>query len=116
MTDNKLKNDPTYSIHNYKHPNKALAARAWESEIVLGRRGNERRRVTVGDYKRTAQAEPGRSVIVLSGRRRQPTNPEVLAGHNYKNPRPTSVARKESRRQAKPIVIVPAEDTPTGND
>ncbi len=113
--ETKLRNDPTYSIHNYKHPNKATAARAWESEIVLGRQGRERRQIHMGDYKRLANREPGRSVLVIRPRRNRYTNPELVSGYNYKNPRPSrSVVRRESRRPAKPIVIVPADEAPTG--
>lgn len=115
--ENKLRKDPTYSIHNYKHPNKAIAARAWESEIVLGRQGRNRREIRMGDYKRVANTEPGRSVLVIRPSRNRNTNPELLSGYNYKNPRPTkSVVRRESGKTAKPIVIVPAEETPTGNE
>lgn len=114
--DEKLKSDPTYSTRNYKHPNKAAAAKAWESEITLGRR--ERRQVRMGDYKRTANTEAGSSRLVFTPRRNRSTNPEVLSGYNYKNPRPSagSVASKEPRKPAKPIVIAPAEETPTGNE
>lgn len=30
--DVKLRNDHTYSTHNYKHPNKAAAARQWKNQ------------------------------------------------------------------------------------
>jgi hypothetical protein len=35
----KLRNDPTYSTHNYKHPNKAATARRWEGKrgVPVGR-------------------------------------------------------------------------------
>lgn len=114
--ENKLRSDPTYSIRNYKHPNKATAARAWESEIVLGRQERNRRQIRMGDYKRVANAEPGRSVMVIRPSRNRNTNPELVSGYNYKNPRPArSVAKRELGKPAKPIVIVPAEETPTGN-
>lgn len=117
QSENKLKNDPTYSIRNYKHLNKAEAARAWEAEIVLGRANRDRRRVTMGDYKRTATTEPGRSVLVIGTDRKRNTNPEMVSGYNYKNPRPNrSVANRDKRKPAKPIEIVPAEETPTGNE
>lgn len=117
QSENKLRNDPTYSIRNYKHPNKAVAARAWESEIVLGRPDRNQRQVRMGDYKRMANREPGRSVFVIRPRRNRNTNPELISGYNYKNPRPSrAVAKRESRKAAKPIVIVPAEETPTGNE
>ena len=115
--ENKHRNDPTYSIRNYKHPNKAIAARAWESEIVLGRQERNRRQIRMGDYKRVANTEPGRSVLVIRPGRNRNTNPELLSGYNYKNPRPArSIAKRESGKPAKPIVIVPAEETPTGNE
>jgi hypothetical protein len=117
QSDDKLKSDPTYSIRNYKHPNKADAARAWESEIVLGRASRDRRRVNMGDYKRTATTEPGRSVLVIGTDRKRNRNPEMVSGYNYKNPRPNRfVANRDKRKPAKPIEIVPAEETPTGND
>ncbi|HEX9957047.1 MAG TPA: hypothetical protein VGA96_07320, partial [Fibrella sp.] len=30
--EDKLRKDPTYSTHNYKHPNKAAVARRWEAK------------------------------------------------------------------------------------
>ena len=115
--ENKLRNDPTYSIHNYKHPNKATAARAWQSEIVLNRQERDGRQVRMGDYKRVANREPDRSVMVIRPRRNRHTDPELLSGYNYKNPRPArSIAKRQSGKPAKPIVIVPAEETPTGNE
>ena len=112
--ETKLQNDPTYSTRNYKHPNKAAAAKAWESEITLGRQ--ERRQVRMGDYKRSANTEQGSTRLTFTPRRNRNTNPEMVAGYNYKNPRP-QVANKESRKPAKPIAIVPAEESevPTGN-
>lgn len=112
----KLRNDPTYSIRNYKHPNKATTARGWESEIVLGRQARERRQVRMGDYKRTANVEPGRSTWVIAPRRNRATNPELVSGYNYKNPRPSKRAdTREARKATKPILIESAEETPTGN-
>ncbi len=117
QSENRHRNDPTYSIHNYKHPNKATAARAWQSEIVLGRQERDQRRVYIGDYKHIANREPGRPMLVIKPRRNRHTNPELLSGHNYKNPRPLrTVANRNSRKPVKPIVIETAEETPTGND
>lgn len=117
QTENKLQSDPTYSIHNYKHPNKAVAARAWQSEIVLGAQGRDRRQVRMGDYKRTANVEPGASRLVFRPRRNRETNPELVSGYNYKNPRPTVLSdKREARRVAKPTIIEAAEEAPTGNE
>ena len=33
--DRKLRNDATYSTHNYKHPNKAATARRWTADKSL---------------------------------------------------------------------------------
>lgn len=33
--DRKLRNDVTYSLHNYKHPNKAAAAKRWTTDKSL---------------------------------------------------------------------------------
>jgi|GEM_PF-3393521 len=117
QTENKLQKDPTYSIHNYKHPNKATAARAWQSELVLGQQSRDRRQVRMGDYKRTANIEPGASRLVFRPRRNRETNPELVSGYNYKNPRPSGVSdKREARRRAKPTLIEAAEETPTGNE
>ncbi len=117
QTENKRQNDPTYSIHNYKHPNKAAAARAWQSEIVLGRQGRDQRQVRMGDYKRTANVEPGPSRFVFRPRRNREANPELVSGYNYKNPRPSGVSDKRvARKSAKPVPIGSEEEVPTGNE
>lgn len=117
QTENKLQKDPTYSIHNYKHPNKAVAARAWQSEIVLGQQSRDRRQVRMGDYKRTANVEPGASRLVFRPRRNRNINPELVSGYNYKNPRPSGVSdKREARKAAKPTLIEPADEIPTGNE
>ncbi|MCY7359376.1 MAG: hypothetical protein LH609_18350 [Rudanella sp.] len=117
QSENRHRNDPTYSIRNYKHPNKATAARAWESGIIVSLRERGQRRIYIGDYKHVANREPERSGLVVKPRRNRNTNPELLSGHNYKNPRPwRAVANREPRKPARPVELVLAEETPTGND
>lgn len=77
--DRKLRNDHTYSTHNYKHPNKAAAARKWENQsgIVVQAPGfsNE----PLANYKRPVPgARPAGGVVV-------PHTPEMdVAVRNYK--------------------------------
>jgi hypothetical protein len=48
---NKLKNDPTYSTANYKHPNKAAAARQWEPEAGIEFRRRKRKPQNIATYR-----------------------------------------------------------------
>ncbi|GAA4417780.1 hypothetical protein GCM10023187_50590 [Nibrella viscosa] len=48
----KLRVDVTYSIRNYKHPNKAAMARRWEPETIIPLQMGFSRRITIGDYQR----------------------------------------------------------------
>ncbi|MGA0558339.1 hypothetical protein ACO2Q8_16890 [Larkinella sp. VNQ87] len=48
----KLKRDPTYSTSNYKHPNKAAAARQWEPEAGIEFRKRKRRQpMNIATYR-----------------------------------------------------------------
>ncbi|GAB3494429.1 hypothetical protein GCM10027341_10580 [Spirosoma knui] len=50
--DQKLRNDRTYSTHNYKHPNKAATARQWENQKGVAVRAPGYSQGQVANYKR----------------------------------------------------------------
>ncbi|MDB5241036.1 MAG: hypothetical protein JWP57_1661 [Spirosoma sp.] len=50
-TGGKLRNDPTYSTHNYKHPNKAVEARKWETNRGVVVKSPEASGASVANYK-----------------------------------------------------------------
>ncbi len=74
-----LRNDPTYSTHNYKHPNKAAAAATWASKtgIRVAAPGYDPQRVA--NYK---QPKLGASPAVGVAVRHTPS--ASLADRNYK--------------------------------
>ena len=88
---NKLKNDPTYSTANYKHPNKATAARQWESESGIEFRiRNNRKPQNIASYReQQRRGGLGDPAIAI------PSKPS-LANRNYKqqnlmvNPQPAN--------------------------
>lgn len=94
----KLRRDVTYSTRNYKHPNKAAAASQWEPEASISFRNRSRRRVTIGDYKRTTARDVRTAGIIL------PVQSVPVVGRNYKAQQPR---QKKVREQ--PVVNVEQE-------
>ncbi|KAA9347869.1 hypothetical protein [Larkinella humicola] len=50
-SQDKVKRDPTYSTANYKHPNKAKAAREWEPESGITFRIRKRQPQNIASYR-----------------------------------------------------------------
>ncbi|WP_338876834.1 hypothetical protein WBJ53_14370 [Spirosoma sp. SC4-14] len=74
-----LRNDPTYSTHNYKHPNKAAAARKWESKTNVAVEAPAPNDARLADYKKAVpNAEPVGGITV------DHTPSVSLAERNYK--------------------------------
>lgn len=75
----KVRKDVTYSTHNYKHPNKAAAARQWSNAptvtVDLPEAGNAR----VANYKQpVSQSQPGSALAITHTPNLDP------ASRNYK--------------------------------
>lgn len=102
----KLRSDPTYSTHNYKHPNKAATARKWstKSGVPVKHPANAGR---VANYK---QPVPGQAttggIISLH------TPSTALANRNYKDQR-VNHNRQTSEKSA--AVDKPAPQSVTGS-
>ena len=80
QNDDKLRNDPTYSIHNYKQPNKAATALRWAME-GRSKKGQELKRIPIrNNYKRQQDRDTCSSAVVL------PVEPGP--SQNYKMPMP----------------------------
>ncbi|GAB3512755.1 hypothetical protein GCM10027341_53890 [Spirosoma knui] len=81
--DTKLRNDPTYSTHNYKHPNKSAVARGWESKqgVTVGRPMPSQE--PLANYKRQVPGQPTGNGIVVNH-----TPSTDVADRNYKMQRP----------------------------
>ena len=77
--DQKIRNDHTYSTHNYKHPNKAAAARQWEAKTGVAVTTPSPNVNTLANYKRqTPGAVPAGGIVVAH-------SPEMdVALRNYK--------------------------------
>ncbi|GAB3899306.1 hypothetical protein GCM10028803_20230 [Larkinella knui] len=78
IAQDKVKNDPTYSTANYKHPNKATSARQWEPESGIEFRIRRRQPQTIAAY-REQQRRGGFGDAAIS----IPAKP-TLANRNYK--------------------------------
>ena len=75
----KLRNDPTYSTRNYKHPNKAATARRWENNPGIEVRPPYAPANRVGSYKnQTPNQIPSGGVTADYG------PDERLTNRNYK--------------------------------
>lgn len=77
--DRKQQNDHTYSTHNYKHANKAAAARQWENKsgIQIPAPGFSNGMVANYKHQLPTAVQPGRLVV--------PHTPEMdVAVRNYK--------------------------------
>ncbi|WP_041258404.1 hypothetical protein [Fibrella aestuarina] len=77
--DAKLRNDPTYSTHNYKHPNKAAAARRWE-----GDKGVEVRPPYGPANRQTSYKNQAPNQLPSGGITVDHVTDEGLANRNYK--------------------------------
>ena len=88
--ERKLRNDHTYSTHNYKHPNKAAMARQWEAKQGIGVNTPGVNRGPVASYKHPVPgAVPVGGIVVT-----HIPQPDVVR-RNYKDqrvslPRPAS--------------------------
>ncbi|GAB3885084.1 hypothetical protein [Spirosoma agri] len=77
--DRKLRNDPTYSTHNYKHPNKAAVARRWEDKEGVSVQQPSPGDARLADYKKAVpNAEPAGGITA------DHTPSTNLADRNYK--------------------------------
>ncbi|HLL93455.1 MAG TPA: hypothetical protein VK404_00665 [Spirosoma sp.] len=80
---NKLRNDPTYSTHNYKHSNKAAAARKWESNRGVVVKSPVAGGANVANYKRqTPNQAPAGGITIYH------IPSTDVADRNYKMQRP----------------------------
>ena len=111
--DEKLRRDVTYSTHNYKHPNKAAAARKWEQG--KGMEIQAPTNVASRNYKQqqptTASDQPLEEGIVLKANRDQ-----LFINRNYKDQHPSRIARdRRVKKERNPMEESPVEAEPTGN-
>ncbi|MFD1145094.1 hypothetical protein ACFQ4C_28450 [Larkinella insperata] len=84
--DAKRRNDVTYSTHNYKHPNKAAAARKWANEKggTISATGFDQKLVT--NYKQPVPRTEAADGLIVPH-----TAQENLADRNYKVQRVNTV-------------------------
>lgn len=78
----KLRNDVTYSTHNYKHPNKAAVASKWKQNKGVTVNAPDLSNQQAGNYKRPVPGTTPTGGVVV------PHTPQVsIAERNYKMPR-----------------------------
>ncbi|SOD79557.1 hypothetical protein [Spirosoma fluviale] len=107
--DRKLRNDPTYSTHNYKHPNKAKTAEFWKSESGIVVRAPGFSQGPIANYK---QPVPGN---VPAGGVTLPHTPEMdVAVRNYKAQQ-TNVIRSTTQSASVAVERLPVQPVSGGN-
>lgn len=97
----KLRNDPTYSTHNYKHPNKAATARQWESKSGVVVEQPQSGNANLANYKRQVPNQAPVGGVTVDH-----TPSTDVADRNYKIQRPiqsanatrSDVANKKKKR------------------
>lgn len=97
----KLRKDPTYSTHNYKHPNKAATARQWESKSGVVVEQPQSGNVNLANYKRQVPNQAPVGGVTVGH-----TPSTDVADRNYKIQRPiqstdavrSDVANKKKKR------------------
>ncbi len=93
-----LRNDPTYSTHNYKHPNKAATARQWEAKAGVAVEQPTPGNASLANYKRQLPNQAPVGGITVDH-----TPSASVADRNYKIQRTTPstgsgvAARKKNR-------------------
>lgn len=97
--DAKLRQDPTYSTQNYKHPNKAAAARRWEGNTGVEVRPPYQPANRQASYKNQSPNPIPTGGVTVD---HQPN--EQVANRNYKaqQPRATRPAETGVARKAGP--------------
>lgn len=86
--DRKLRNDHTYSTHNYKHPNKAAAARRWEQNTGVAVQQPNPGDATLANYKRQVPVQQPVGGITV-----EHTPSTDVADRNYKIQRPSQTTQ-----------------------
>ena len=87
----KLRNDVTYSTHNYKHPNKAAVASKWKQNKGVTVNAPDLSNQQVANYKQPVPGTTPAAGIVV------PHTPQVtIAERNYKIPR-INISASESK-------------------
>lgn len=99
--EQKLRKDHTYSTHNYKHPNKAAAARRWENREGVLVQTPSPQDAQLANYK---NQRPGQQPV--GGVTVPHTPDENLANRNYKMQKPSvgagqdgTLTRKRSKNR-----------------
>lgn len=109
----RLRNDATYSTHNYKHANKASEARQWNPESSLTLRAGNSQQLGLGDYKRFANRDTTTLTVAV------PTV-GVPASINYKTKQfslaPYRSTRVDLPAEPKPAPSVPGARPVTGGE
>ncbi|MEZ0484467.1 hypothetical protein [Fibrella aquatica] len=102
QVNEKTRKDHTYSTHNYKHPNKAAAARTWEEKEGVSVQAPLPQDTRLSNYKNQRPGQPPVGGVTVPH-----TPDENLANRNYKMQKPSisadengSVARKRARKGA----------------
>ena len=90
------RNNPMYSTHNYKHPNKAAAARRWERGRGLTVRPPTPAQTDLANYKRPMPNQPPVGGITVNH-----TPSTNLASRNYKIQVPVSAPESPTDKVAK---------------
>ncbi|GAB3643477.1 hypothetical protein [Spirosoma arcticum] len=105
---NKSRNDPTYSTHNYKHANKAAAARKWQGNSGVVVKQPTSGETDLANYKRQVPNQAPVGGVTVGH-----TPSTDVADRNYKMQRPiqsttssgTGVASRKRNRVDKGATV-----------
>jgi hypothetical protein len=106
----KLRKDPTYSTHNYKHPNKAATARQWESKAGVAVQQPQAGNENLANYKRQVPNQAPTGGVTVDH-----TPSTDVADRNYKIQRISEPAAVPGSGVATKKKIRLANDTAVGD-
>lgn len=89
--ERRLRNDPTYSTHNYKHANKAAAARRWADNKGVAVQQPAPAETRLADYKKQVPGQRPAGGITVDH-----TPSTDIADRNYKIQRVNSSANADA--------------------
>lgn len=106
----KLRKDPTYSTHNYKHPNKAAAARQWEAPAGVAVQQPQSGNTNLANYKRQVPNQAPVGGVTVDH-----TPSTEVADRNYKIQRISEPAATPASTVAGKKKLRLANDTAVGD-
>jgi hypothetical protein len=107
--DRKLRNDHTYSTHNYKHANKAIKAGSWKGQVGVVVRAPGFTQGPIANYKHSVPGNIPAGSVTL------PHTPDRdVAVRNYKSQQ-VNISRTTSQPASTAVEQLPVQPNIGGN-